>query len=170
MMYGVYSYLRRSDDLVLMVRKPEKESDPNSGLCTLPGGKIEKGEKGLNPRGRLERAILETRQETGLILLNPQLRGIVLFDNEGRIFDNWKSSKDYMVYTFVANEYAGDLLKEGGGGETPFWVPEPEIPNLPKNAGDVKIYEWIKTGRFFMGVIRHKGKELDEENTFENYF
>ena len=50
---------------VLVVKKSKKKGDPNSGLYTLPGGKLEDDERGMNLQGRLEAAIRETRQETG---------------------------------------------------------------------------------------------------------
>ena len=75
-MYGVLTYLHLSHNgKVLMIRKPEREKDPNSGLYTLPGGKLEGPEKGLTSfKGRLEAAVRETEQETGLHILEPALK------------------------------------------------------------------------------------------------
>jgi hypothetical protein len=36
--------------------------------------------------------------------------------------------------------------------------------------GDEKFYEWINDERYFAGTIKHKGKVLDEEGTFVDYF
>ncbi len=71
-----------------MIRKNEREGDPNSGLYTLPGGKLKDSEKGLNPNGRLESVVREVLEETGLEILNPQFKGVILFDNSVREFDN----------------------------------------------------------------------------------
>lgn len=155
--------------LVLMIKKFERENDPNSGLYTLPGGKVEDWQKGTNPQGRLESVIEETKTETGLILINPIFKGLIIFDNSERIFDNWSDPEDYPVYLFSAHEYTGKLKKRSDEG-IPIWVSESDIPNVPKSQGDAKIYEWLKDPRYFVGVIKHKGKEVDEENTFVDYF
>lgn len=172
-MYGVMSYLNVDGDL-LMVKKSQKKGDPNSGLYTLPGGKLEPEEKGLRSvEGRLEATIRETKQETGITLVTPKQIGIILFDNEGRIFNNWPNAPNYLVYIFSATNYRGQLIDKGDERETPLWVPEYEIPELPKNPGDTKMYEWIKNSRNlfgFFGVIRHKGREIDEENTWVDFF
>ena len=49
------------------------------------------------------------------------------------------------------------------------WVNESDIRKLPKNAGDERMYEWLDNYQFFMGVIKHKGKEVDELGTFVDY-
>ena len=41
-----------------------------------------------------------------------------------------------------------------------------KIKDLPQNEGDKKMYEWIKKGKPFVGVIKHKDKSLDEQGTF----
>jgi len=32
------------------------------------------------------------------------------------------------------------------------------------------MYEWLKDGRYFVWVIKHKGTELDYEATFVDFF
>jgi len=172
MMYGVMTHLHiPHNGNVLMVRKPQKGKDPNSGLCTLPGGKLEPEEKGLKSlKGRLEAAVRETEQETGLCILNPTLRGTVLFDNNERIFDNWPDAPDYLVHIVSSNHYSGNLLKKGDGEEIPFWVNQYNIPHLPQSAGDSLIYDWIRWHQKpFFGVIKHKGKEIDLEGSFVDF-
>ena len=171
-LYGVLTYLRVENGKVLMVRKPSKKRDPNSGLCTLPGGKLEDPEKGLNSlKGRLEAAVRETQQETGLRIFEPVVRGVILFDNKERTFDRWENPPDYLVHVVLSTSCIGHLVEKGDGEETPFWVHEYDIPRLPKNAGDGMIYEWIRwSQKPFFGVIKHKGRVLDEQGTFVDYF
>lgn len=168
MKYGTMTHLLFGNS-VLMIKKFERKNDPNSGYYTLPGGKLEDYEKGTNAIGRLEAAVRELKEETGLMLTNPSQRGVILFDNDGRTFDNWKNPQDFLVYIFGSFSYTGELKKETGEG-IPLWVAEKDIPNLPKNPGDAKMYEWLNNPRYFVGVIKHKGKELDEQNTFVDYF
>lgn len=154
--------------MVLMIEKFKRKDDPNSDFFTLPGGKLEDSEK-MNSLGRLESAIRETEEETGLRLINPGLRGIILFDNSERIFKDWKNPEDFLVYIFSAKKHKGKLKKKTEEG-IPLWIDENFIDSLPKNEGDEKIYEWLRDPRYFMGTIKHKGEELDEQRTFVDYF
>ena len=168
MKYGTMSYLSVNGE-VLMIRKIKRENDPNSDFYTLPGGKLMDLEKGISQFGRLKSAIRETEEETGLKLLAPKLRGIILFDNSDRIFDNWKNPDNYLVYIFVARSYNGQLKSKTDEG-VPVWINNVFIDAVRKNAGDKKIYEWLKNQKPFTGVIKHKGKTLDEAGTFVDYF
>jgi ADP-ribose pyrophosphatase YjhB (NUDIX family) len=173
MMYGTLSYLS-SDKGILMIKKNERKNDPNSGFYAIPGGKLEDYEKGLkNPEGRLESAIRETEDETGITLLNPVFRGAILFDNKDRIFPNWKEKEDCLVYLYSATEKSGKL--KGSDEGIPLWAHEDIIPSLPKNSGDKLMYEWLmdekfKQGRNFSGIIKHKGTEIDEEGSWVDWF
>ena len=168
MKYGTMTYLS-SNERVLMIKKGLRENDPNSGVFTLPGGNLKDREKGLdNPYGRLEAAVRETEEETGLTLINPRLMGGILFDNHERIFDNWTRPEDFLVYLITAINYTGKIKPQTEEG-TSLWVNEAEIDKLPKNVGDEKMYQWLKTRRRFFGVIKHKGRVLDEAGTFVDY-
>ena len=164
MKYGTISYLF-SNGKLLMIKKLVRENDPNSGFYVSPGGKLESFEKGVNIKGRLESVIREIKEETGLELINPKLKGIILFDNFERVFENWKNSEDFLVYVFSCERYKGRLKKKSDEG-IPMWVDEHKIKDLPQNEGDKKMYEWIKKGKPFVGVIKHKDKSLDEQGTF----
>ena len=169
MKYGTMSYLCCNEG-ILMLRKIERKEDPNSRYCTLPGGKVEPCERGLkNIEGRVNSSIRETKDETGITLINPVLRGIILFDNKDRTFDNWSNPDNYLVYIYAANNYSGKLGKSDEG--TPFWATSwKEIDSLPKNPGDKHMYEWLRDGRNFFGIIKHNGNEIDEDGTWVNYF
>jgi len=168
MKYATLTYLV-SKGKVLMLKKPERENDPNSGFFAIPGGKLEKNEKGLdNPKGRLESCIRETREETGIEPINPVLRGVILFDNNGRTFSNWPNPDDFYVYIYSTTKFKGKVKRSDEG--IPYSVPLAKVKEVPSNLGDKKMYEWLKDGRNFIGVIKHKGKELDETGTFVDYF
>ncbi len=168
MKYGTMVYLVSKEN-VLMIEKNIREDDPNSGYFTLPGGKLEDNEKGLNyPKGRLESSIRETIDETGVVPINPILRGVILFDNKERTFPNWPNPDNFLVYIFIATKFKGKPKKSDEG--RPRTVPLDKVNEVPSNPGDKKMYEWLKDGRTFIGVIKHKGKELDESGTFVDYF
>lgn len=169
MIYGTAGYLNCNNG-ILMLKKIERKNDPNSGLCALPGGKLESCEKGLdNLEGRANSAIRETNAETGITLINPVFAGVILFDNKDRTFPNWKNPDNFLVYYFKANEYSGKFKKSNEG--IPFWAKSfKEIESLPKNPGDKFMYEWLKDGRNFFGVIKHNGNEVDKSGTWVDFY
>jgi len=169
MKYGTMVYLASGKN-VLMVKKGVRKDDPNSGYFTLPGGKLETEEKGLDcDKGRLKSVIRETKEETGIELINPVLRGVIFFDNKERKFDNWKNPEDFLVYVYVAKKYKGkaEAIEED---VVPYSVPLEKGSEVPSNPGDKLMYKWLKDGRNFSGVIKHKGNEIDEENCMINFF
>ena len=152
-----------------MIKKEVRKDDPNSGYFTLPGGKLEDYEKGLNyPRGRLKSAVRETVDETGIEAIKPVLKGVILFDNDGRTFPNWPNPDNFLVYIYSATEFKGEPKKSDEG--RPRTIPLNKVNEVPSNSGDKKMYEWLKDGRRFMGVIKHKENEIDESGTFVDYF
>lgn len=168
MKYGNLAYVTSKGKL-LMIKKGIRENDPNSGYFAIPGGKLEDYEKGLNnPKGRLNSVIRETKEETDVELINPILRGVILFDNEGRTFSNWKNPDNFFVYIYSATKFKGKAKKSNEG--VPYGVSLDKVQEVPSNPGDKKMYEWLRDGRKFVGVIKHKGNEVDEENTMVNFF
>ena len=140
-MHGLMVYVLNKGN-VLMLNKGVRPDDPNSGYYTLPGGKLEPFEKGIDiPNGRLERAIREVPEETGIAIVNTKLRGNILFDNSEREFPDWPNPKDYNVNVYSANAFTFQL-KDGGEG-VPLWVPKSDIKDLPKHLGDELIYGWL---------------------------
>ena len=145
----------------------ERDNDPNSGLFTLPGGKLKDDEKGGCPNGRVDCGVRETFEETGIRVLDAKLRGTILFDNSKRIFPRLENPEDFLVYMIAGTKYEGELRETNEG--IPLWVPRKEIYGVPKNPGDNHMYEWLKTGRNLIGVIKIVGEELDGKNTWVDY-
>lgn len=100
----------RSDGKILLQQRV-KEGDW-SGLVTLPGGHVERDES------IIDAVIREIREECGLTVINPELRGIKQFPlEEGR----------YLVFLFYADKFEGDL--EGSDEGPVMWVSEAELKN-----------------------------------------
>lgn len=158
-----------SNGKVLMIKKKIRKNDPNSGYFTLPGGKLNSEEKGINNYfGRINSAVRETLEETGIRVLDPILRGIILFDNSERTFDNWKNPDNFIVYIYSSKKFSGKY-KESDEGK-PFAVPLKKLKEVPSNPGDKLMYSWLKKGKNFFGVIYHKGNEVDMEKSFVDFY
>jgi 8-oxo-dGTP diphosphatase len=172
MKYGTMIYVT-SDKGILMINKNKRVNDPNSGYYTLPGGKLEPDEKGLtNLEGRPISTIRETKDEAGITVFNPILRGAILFDNKDRTFDNWPNPDNFLVYILSATEYEGELKESNEG--VPCWILPESIPSLPMNPGDKLMYGWLmddnfKQGRNFIGIIKHNRNEIDEAGSWVDW-
>jgi 8-oxo-dGTP diphosphatase len=107
---------------ILLLRKPKR------GWWVAPGGKMEPGETVEESVNR------EFWEETGLRLSEPQLRGVftILIEDGGEVREEW------MMFTFLATRYTGELLQHSPEG-TLRWVSAGDIAGLPKAEGD-QIY------------------------------
>ncbi|MCG0314635.1 MAG: NUDIX domain-containing protein, partial [Calditerricola sp.] len=99
-MQRVTNCVLRDGDRVLLLRKPRR------GWWVAPGGKMEPTESVT------EAVIREYREETGLTLVDPALRGVftVLIEDGGRVVDEW------MLFTFYAERYEGKPVMESPEG------------------------------------------------------
>jgi 8-oxo-dGTP diphosphatase len=104
-----------------------------------PGGKMEPGETAK------ESCIREFREETGIYLLNPKIKGIFTFviKEEDQVVSEW------MMFTFNATESTGVHLERSEEGILA-WHDTEEIKNLPMAAGDYHILDYMVHGQ---GII-----------------
>ena len=106
----------------LFIRRSERlENFP--GWLMLPGGKQEADETPL------QAAILETWEETGIKVNNPQLRVIATHNHGYR-------NRVYLVYIFQVSEFSGELKELGEG--TPLWLSLDEVLEDPHLYPDLK--------------------------------
>ena len=101
--------IRRGRDILLQ----DRVKADWRGL-TLPGGHVEPGES------IVDSVIREMKEETGLTIRNPQLRGVKQFPIEnGR----------YIVFLFAADEFEGELHSCQEGKVA--WYPREQVKDLP---------------------------------------
>ena len=159
--YATLYYLE-SDNKILMLEKGIREDDPNSRLFTQPGGKIDEGETPLQAVCR------ESRQETGLDLIDAIQVGTVLFDNSERTFSDMPATKHFFVHVFKTTKYSGKL-NQGTEEGKPVWIDKSKLENLVRHEGDILLDNFVKSGRNFAGVIYHVGTKLNLKKSSVSY-
>ncbi|UTR11713.1 8-oxo-dGTP diphosphatase [Evansella sp. LMS18] len=117
--------LKRGND-VLTLQKPSR------GWWVAPGGKMEQGESVRDS------VVREFREETGLQLKDPSLRGVftILIEQDGSIINEW------MLFTFCAESFAGEMLTQSPEGILS-WTKTSDIQGLPMAEGDYQIFEHV---------------------------
>lgn len=117
------------DNKVLLLQKPKR------GWWVAPGGKMEPGES------IKESCIREFREETGIRLKNPNIKGIFTFIMK----DGDKVLSEWMMFTFYATEADGVNWDESDEGKLA-WHPIDETNELPMAEGDHHILEHMIHG------------------------
>jgi len=105
---AVLCFIVHEDSLLLI----HKLRGLGKGKINAPGGKLEAGESPL------EAAIRETREETGLIPLEPQFRGTLDFF--------FTDGLELFVSVFLSFSHTG--IMEASDEALPFWCPKTDIP------------------------------------------
>lgn len=132
------------DGQYLFIHK--QKHDMNFGKYLGVGGKIEPNESFIDA------AIRETYEETGLTMLNPELRGKIYFHSG--TYEEW-------MYLFTATHFTGKL-KASSEGEL-VWVEYKTMKNLPMWAGDHYFLERLQTDRtYFEMHLVYEGDTLVE--------
>lgn len=111
--------LDQTRDEVLLLQKPRR------GWWVAPGGKMEPGETILEAVRR------EFREETGIFLVDPVLKGVftMVIEQDGQPVDEW------MLFTFLCHRYEGELIPSSPEG-TLAWMPRKQVMQLPQAEGD----------------------------------
>lgn len=136
-----------------MLHRIKKDKDVHQGKWNGLGGKMLAGE---TPEECVIREVLE---ESGLLIKNPKLRGILTFPK----FD---SEHDWLAFVFTADDFQGELRTECDEGKLE-WVEDSKITGLPLWEGDPIFLEWITQERFFSGKFCYeKGKLKSHDVVF----
>ena len=131
----------------LMLHRIKKENDYHQGKWNGLGGKLNLGE---TPE---ECAIREIKEESGLTVKNPSLKGFLTFPN----FDG---IDDWYVFVFTFEEFNGNLIDSPEGKLE--WIPNDELTSLNLWEGDKIFLEWVFSGKIFSAKFTYEdGKFVD---------
>ncbi|MFT4311387.1 MAG: NUDIX hydrolase [Candidatus Woesearchaeota archaeon] len=141
------------DEKTLMLFRNKKENDIHEGKWNGLGGKFEEGE---TPE---ECVIREIKEESGLTIKNPKLKGFITFPGFAK--ETWR------VFVFTANEFEGELITSKEGDLK--WIPTKELLDLNLNEGDKVFMKWLDKPQFFSAKITYEDKKFKgHEVTFYN--
>lgn len=129
----------------LMLHRIKKANDMHAGKWNGLGGKVEGGE---SPE---ECAIREVREESGLHMVDPVLRGVITFPQ-------FSGGEDWYTYIFVAHRYLGELIDSNEGVLA--WVDNAKLFDLNLWAGDRVFMRWLDEPRFFSAKFVYLSGEL----------
>jgi len=136
----------RKDGKTLMLHRIKKPGDVHAGKWNGLGGKLKPGE---TPE---ECVVREVREESGLLLRDPVLKGILTFPE-------FRPGEDWYVYVFVAHAFEGTLGECGEGHLQ--WINDAELLDLELWEGDRIFLPWLDQGRFFSGKFVYREGRLD---------
>jgi 8-oxo-dGTP diphosphatase len=135
----------RKDGHTLMIHRVKKENDIHRGKWNGLGGKFEAGE---SPE---DCVIREVREESGLTISNPVLKGFLTFPN-------FANNEDWYAFVFIAQEYQGELIEPAEGYLR--WIPDGELLNLNLWEGDLVFLPWLDRPGFFSAKFAYRDGRL----------
>ena len=142
----------KKQNSTLMIHRVKKENDYHKGKWNGLGGKFEPGE---SPE---ECAIREIKEESGLIVENVSLKGLITFP----MFDE---VEDWYVFLFVADKFTGELIDSNEGVLK--WIPNEELTKINLWEGDKYFIPWLFGDKFFSAkFLYQKGEYLNHEVNF----
>jgi 8-oxo-dGTP diphosphatase len=146
MILATLCYVRdRERGKTLMLHRIRKDKDIHAGKWNGLGGKFEAGE---TPE---DCVIREIEEESGLIIRDPDLKGLLTFPR-------FKDEEDWYVFVYVVEDFSGELLAESAEGVLE-WIDDDAITSLNLWEGDHFFLPWLDQGQFFSGSFIYEGGE-----------
>lgn len=128
-----------------MMHRVKRPDDMHWGKWNGLGGKLKPGE---TPE---ECAVREVREESGLSIEDPRLRGFITFPAFDQ-FDDW------YVFLFTAGRFSGTLAESDEGLLE--WVEDVNLLKLDLWEGDHLFLPWLDQERMFSAKICYDHGEL----------
>ena len=143
MKLGTLCYIENNNK-TLMLHRIKKKNDFHKNKWNGLGGKIIPGE---TPE---ECIIREVKEESGLNIIDPILKGIITFPKFDTI-DNW------MVFLYYCNNYTGELIISNEGILK--WIDNNKLFALNLWEGDKIFIKWLKNKPFFSAKFIYENKK-----------
>ena len=137
-------YIRKSGK-TLMLHRVKKRDDIHEGKWNGLGGKFEPGE---SPEDCVLR---EVKEETGLKIESPLLKGVLTFPD-------FAKGEDWYVFVFTASRFSGRLT-DSDEGELK-WIKNSELLKLNLWEGDKVFLKKLDKKAFFSGKFHYKNGRL----------
>lgn len=135
----------RKNGRTLMLHRVKKKDDVHEGKWNGLGGKFEPGE---SPE---DCVIREVREEAGLRLRRPLLKGVLTFPG-------FAHDEDWYVFVFTASEFSGRLIDSAEGRLQ--WIPDRELLKLNLWEGDRVFLPLLRRRGHFSGKFQYRGGRL----------
>ncbi len=136
----------------LMLFRNKKLNDYHEGKWNGLGGKFEQGE---TPE---ECAIREVEEESGLLMIEPKMKGFITFP----MFDG---KKDWYVFLFTADKFSGKLIDSNEGKLE--WIQNEKLADLNLWDGDKIFIPWLFQEKYFSAkFVYEAGKFIHHEVSF----
>lgn len=133
-------YIRKNEK-TLMLHRVKKENDMHEGKWNGLGGKIEDGE---TPE---ECIIREVKEECGLNVKNPLMKGVLTFPQ-------FSKGETWYVFLFVITEFDGELIESNEGNLE--WIDDDKLFDLNLWEADKIFMKWLDQEGFFSGKFIYK--------------
>ncbi len=133
----------------LMMHRIKKENDMHKGKWNGLGGKLIPGE---TPE---DCVIREVKEESGLNIKNPVLKGILTFPKFDEI-DDW------MVFVFTCKEFSGKMIECDEGVLK--WILNGKLKELNLWEGDKIYMKWLTNHPFFSAKFIYKKRKLTKHD------
>ncbi|MBI5743771.1 MAG: 8-oxo-dGTP diphosphatase [Elusimicrobia bacterium] len=137
-------YVRRNGR-TLMLHRVKKADDVHEGKWNGLGGKFEPGE---SPE---DCVIREIREESGLKIKSPVLKGVLTFPD-------FAKGDDWYVFVFTASEFTGRLIDSDEGNLE--WIHDRDLLKLNLWGGDRVFLPLLKRRGHFSGKFHYRNGRL----------
>lgn len=137
-------YVRRNGR-TLMLHRVKKKDDVHEGKWNGLGGKFEPGE---SPE---DCVIREIKEESGLSIKSPALKGVLTFPE-------FSHGEDWYVFVFTASEFSGKLIDSPEGELR--WIPDRDLLKLNLWEGDKRFLPLLKRRGHFSGKFHYRNGRL----------
>jgi 8-oxo-dGTP diphosphatase len=148
MQLATLCYVKRNNK-TLMIHRVKKQNDMHEGKWNGLGGKFMPGE---SPE---QCVIREVKEECGLKIENPELKGFLTFPK-------FSNDIDWYVFVYEAHEFSGDIIESDEGNLK--WIDDRQLVKLNLWEGDPHFFKWMEENKFFSAKFYYENGKLKDFN------